>query len=236
MTVKMKYPLVSVIIPTYNCDRYLAAAIESVLAQNYQPLEIIVVDDGSDDETAKIVQSFGQSIQYVYQTNQGTAAARNHGISLAKGDFLAFLDADDLWLKNKTRLQMAAFANNPQADVVFGAVEQFYSSKSHKDLEHSADSLLSLQSGHIPSAMIIKRDSFFKVGQFETHWQLAEFPSWYMRAIELPLTIVNISDLVAKRRLHQNNKGIRQSKHKHEYIQILKQSLDRRRQKKLEEA
>ncbi len=222
-------PLVSVIIPVYNCDRYLAEAIESVLAQTYQPIEIIVVDDGSTDNTAEVAKSFGAAVQYCFQVNSGSAAARNQGIELAKGDFFAFLDADDLWVEDKLTRQMAAFANNPNLDIVFGQVQQFISPELPDHLKEKLHCPPELMPGHIPSALLVKRESFFRVGLFETQWKLAEFASWQVRATELKLQTIMLPDLVAKRRLHETNKGIQQRQYQTEYIRILKASLDRRR-------
>ena len=101
-------PLVSAIIPVYNCERYLAEAIESVLAQTYRPIGIIVVDDGSTDGSADVAKSFTDpQVRYFYQPNSGQGAARNQGTNLARGSFFTFLDADDLWTDNKLELQLA---------------------------------------------------------------------------------------------------------------------------------
>ncbi|MBD2627212.1 glycosyltransferase family 2 protein [Trichormus variabilis] len=224
-------PLISVIIPVYNCEKYLAEAIESVLAQTYQPLEIIVIDDGSTDTSAEIAKGFGSVVQYCCQANSGTAAARNRGIELAKGDFFAFLDADDFWVEDKLTRQMAAFINNPNLDVVFGQVEQFISPELANNLKAKLHVPNQLMPGHIPSALLIKRESFFQVGLFETSWKLAEFASWQVRLTELGLQTMMLPDLVAKRRIHEANKGIQKKQYQTEYIQILKASLDRRRAK-----
>ncbi|MTJ10250.1 MULTISPECIES: glycosyltransferase family A protein [unclassified Anabaena] len=223
--------LISVIIPVYNCEKYLAQAIESVLAQTYQPLEIIVIDDGSTDASAEIAKGFGSVVQYCCQVNSGTAAARNRGLELAKGDYFAFLDADDLWVEDKLTRQMAAFINNPNLDVVFGQVEQFISPELADNLKAKLYVPDKLMPGHIPSALLIKRESFFRVGLFETHWKLAEFASWQVRLTEIGLQTMMLPDLVAKRRLHETNKGIQKKQYQTEYIQILKASLDRRRTK-----
>lgn len=224
-------PLISVIIPTYNSEKYLPEAIESVLAQTYEPLEIIVIDDGSTDNTSEAIKRFGSSIQYHCQVNSGSAAARNLGIELAKGDFFAFLDADDLWVEDKMTRQIKAFENNPELDIVFGLVQQFHS----PDLEESMKAKIycpsELVPGHIPSALLIKRDAFFRVGLFETDWKLAEFASWYVRIAEVGLQTITLPHLVAKRRLHKANKGVKDRKFQGEYLHILKASLDRRRSK-----
>lgn len=101
-------PLVSVVIPACNSERYIADAIDSVLQQDYSALEIWVVDDGSEDNTRDIVRSYGDKVHLVTQQNKGSGAARNLGIQHAHGKYIAFLDADDVWHKNKTSLQLDA--------------------------------------------------------------------------------------------------------------------------------
>ena len=113
--------LVSVVIATYNCRRYLGQAIESVLAQTYTDLELHVVDDGSTDGTAEEVARYlgDPRVRYHSQTNMGQTAAKNHGIRKSRGEFIAFCDADDLWLPDKLALQITAFADNPRLGVVY---------------------------------------------------------------------------------------------------------------------
>ena len=103
-------PLVSCIIPVFNGERYVAEAIISVLRQSHQELEILVIDDGSSDRTPEIVQSFGPPVHYDRQENAGGPAARNRGLGLMRGEFVAFLDADDRWDGDKLACQLARFA------------------------------------------------------------------------------------------------------------------------------
>ena len=117
--------LVSVIIPVRNGEAYLGAAIESVLAQTIPPLETIVVDDSSTDGSARVARSFGERVRYTSQPRGGSAAARNRGIQLARGNFFGFLDADDVWLPEKLAIQTAAFAADPELDLAFGLVVEF---------------------------------------------------------------------------------------------------------------
>ena len=111
-------PRVSVIIPVYNCDRYINQAIESIFAQTYQSYEIIVIDDGSTDNTRKTMEPYMEMIHYVYQQNQGVSAARNHGINLARGELIAFLDADDFFLPDKLTDQVRIFDTQPNLGIV----------------------------------------------------------------------------------------------------------------------
>ena len=109
--------LVSCVIPVYNGARYLAESIESVLAQEYRPLEVIVVDDGSTDGTGAVLDAFGDRIRSFRQENGGPSVARNRGMEMSRGEFIAFLDADDLWVPDKLRLQLDAMEARPYLDL-----------------------------------------------------------------------------------------------------------------------
>ena len=112
-------PLVSVIIPTYNNAAYLVESVESVLNQSYRNIELIVVDDGSTDNTQAVLAGFGDRLRYVRKANGGPSSARNLGIQMARGQLIAFQDADDLWLPEKLALQVAYFHLHPEVGVVF---------------------------------------------------------------------------------------------------------------------
>ena len=225
-------PYVSVIIPVFNGAKYLRQAIESALAQTYEAIEVVVIDDGSTDGTGEMVKRSFSSVRYCFQENAGTGAARNRGIAMAQGSFFAFLDADDIWLKDKLTIQMASFHNNPETEIVFGHVKQFHSpelDETTKSKIHCPDEVMP---GFLPCTMLIKRDSFFHVGLFETSWQVGQDVSWIMRAKEQGLPMIMLPDLVYKRRLHKNNKGITQRHFIKDRVRILKASIDRRRKMK----
>ncbi|MBI3650622.1 MAG: glycosyltransferase family 2 protein [Acidobacteria bacterium] len=112
-------PLVSVIMPTYNNALYIGAALDSVLQQTFQDFEIIVIDDGSTDNTAEVLQPYRDAIRYLKKANGGPSSARNLGIALAQGEFIAFHDSDDTWVADKLALQLDHFAQNPEVGVVF---------------------------------------------------------------------------------------------------------------------
>jgi glycosyltransferase involved in cell wall biosynthesis len=114
-------PLVSVVIPSYNAARYVGAAIESVLAQTAADLEVVVVDDGSSDDTERIVRGYGPKVRYLRQQNAGVAAARNHGLAESRGRLVGFLDADDTWLPRKLERQTAALAARPELRACYSA-------------------------------------------------------------------------------------------------------------------
>ncbi len=111
-------PIVSVIIPTFNTEQYIAEAIESVLNQSYQDYEVIVVDDGSTDDTPSVLDAYLDRIRYFYKQNGGPASARNLGIRHAQGEYIAFLDADDLWFPHKLETQLKVFEDSPGIGLV----------------------------------------------------------------------------------------------------------------------
>jgi glycosyltransferase involved in cell wall biosynthesis len=229
-------PLVSVIIPVYNCEKYLAEAIESVLAQAHRPIEIIVVDDGSSDRSAEVARSFPEIIRYYYQRNSGSGVARNTGVQKAQGSLLAFLDADDLWVKERLSLQMPTLEADPAPDMVFGHVSQFFS----PDLDQAMRKKVACPDGKMPGyhvgTLLIRRETFLHVGLFNPALQCGEFLDWSFRAKERGLKELLLPDVLMKRRIHASNMGIVKSNTRTDnshadYIKVLKASLDRRRKK-----
>jgi len=164
---------VSVIIPTYNRGWIIRAAIDSVLAQTYRDFELIVVDDGSTDETAKILQSYGPEVKVIRQANAGVSAARNAGIRSAEGALIAFLDSDDRWLPEKLRVQVDFFAFRPEA--VICQTEEIWIRNGKRV---NPKKVHKKPSGHIfkaslalclvsPSAVMLRRELFDEVGGFD---------------------------------------------------------------------
>lgn len=224
----MSEGLISVIIPAYNAERYAAEAIESAFAQGQQPLELIVVDDGSTDGTAQVVAGFAAA-RYVFQPNAGIGPARNAGIALAQGEFLAFLDADDIWAPDKLEWQLAALRAEPGLDMVFGFALQFPSPELAEEIERTIRYVKEPSPAYFAGTMLIRRASFERAGPFPTHLQVGEFVDWYLRAIDLGLTSAMHSRVALRRRLHDSNQGIRKRDAQLDYVRIVKAALDRRR-------
>ncbi len=222
--------LISVIIPVYNSERYVGEAIESVLGQKHKNIEIITVNDGSTDGSEKILRSY-PNVKYLYQSRKGVSAARNVGIKLSSGEFIAFLDADDLWTKEKLQIQKSIFINDPDLDIIFGHVEQFFSPELADSLRSKINMITGAMAGYIPGAMLIRRTSFLKAGFFNEGVRLGEFIDWYMRAVDIGLKSFLAPEIVLKRRIHDENTGIRDRDFRRDYLRVLKTSLDRRRNK-----
>jgi glycosyltransferase involved in cell wall biosynthesis len=221
-------PLISVIIPVYNGEAYLAEAVHSILAQGYEPLEIIVVDDGSTDGSAAIAHAFGQKIQYVYQANQGPAAARNRGLELAQGSVIGFLDADDLWPEGKLSKQLALWQEEPVRAMVMGYVQLLTSTQESSGrllFQPSAAPYLSPQVG----AMLCKRTLFDEIGSFDTSMRYGEDLDWFMRVREQDVQIGISQEVCLLYRLHSNNITRGKSTAQRNIMAAFKRSLERRR-------
>jgi glycosyltransferase involved in cell wall biosynthesis len=224
----MGHPLISVIIPAYNAERFLAETLESVLAQDYAPFEVIVVNDGSTDRTAAVAAGFGGRVRAVYQPNGGLAAARNLGLRAARGELIGFCDADDCWTADKLRIQSALLREHPEVEVVVGHLRftrpgrvlggrvQFVPF----DGPQAATSF---------GTSLFRRSAFEKVGPPDEATAGADDIDWFLRAREAGVSILFHREVVYFYRRHENNMSNRVGENFSEILKTLKQSLDRRR-------
>lgn len=219
---------ISVIIPIYNDALYINEAINSVLSQGIQNLEVILIDDGSTDDFEDKVNEFNDSrIRLIKQANSGAAEARNNGIRHAGGEFVAFLDADDVWTPHKLKLQLDILINRKDVNMVFGQVKEFYdiSIDGCRDLQKKEKTFV----GYSPIAILISKKNFQLVGEFQSKWKVAEFIDWYDRAKHLGLKEIVLSDIIAFRRIHTGNIDRLLRPDAKQYVAVLKEALDRRR-------
>lgn len=229
MSLHLEQPLVSVIVPLYNGAAHIQDALHSVVSQTYGEMEVIVVDDGSQDGGAEAARRVGDArIRFLYQINGGTASARNAGVRASTGRYLAFLDQDDLWLPNKLALQMGAFMRDGSLELLLGHVWQCAAPDGRlaaEALQHTGRRLR----GYLPSVAVVTRAAFDRVGPFfETH-TLTESFDWFVRARERQLKQLMLDEIVAVRRVHGANKGLMQRHARREYAFVIKAALDRRR-------
>lgn len=221
-------PLVSVIIPFLNRERYLGEAIDSILADTHRPIQIIAVDNGSTDRSAAIVQAYPE-VDYLQQPERGIARALNTGLAAVEGEYIAFLDSDDLWCGDKLTSQLEALQQAPELDLVFGHLTQFICPlvKVAEDYTLPTKAL----KGMVRGTLLARNEAFDRVGGFDTSLRAGEFIDWFIRAIEAGLNHVVQPDVYLKRRVHDTNFGIEERDSQRDFLRILKASLDRRRQK-----
>ena len=221
-------PLVSVIIPVYNGARFLRAALESVFAQTYRPIEVIVVDDGSVDDSAAIAQSFAE-VHHLHQSNQGVAAARNNGIEAASGEFYAFLDQDDLWTPEKLERQVDYLLSHPELGYTLTQQQFFLEPGTSLPAWFRKDLLASVHTGWVLGTLVVRRNVFEQVGSFATGYSAANDSDWFFRAkaAEIPMAVV--PELLLLKRIHEANDSGRAREILSELLKVVKTSLDRQR-------
>ena len=209
----MRDPKVSVIIPNYNYSQYLGEAIDSVLAQTVTDIEIIVVDDGSTDGSKELLDSFGDRIRTVFQKNQGVSAARNHGVCISRGEFVAFLDADDLWLPGKIERQLALFADDAELGLAHVGVVDIDGS-GNEILERTdgrngwiSDELLRFEGPVVlggGSGLVMPRRVFEETGGFDTRLSTsADWDLFYQ--VSLRYRVGFVPEVLLKYRIHTSN-------------------------------
>ena len=217
---------VSVIIPAHNAEPFLEETIESVLGQSWPAAEIIVVNDGSSDDTAGVAARFGSRITYFEQANAGASVARNRGVEESQGSHLAFLDADDLWTADKLEVQLNALAEDRDLDVVFAHMIEFDERTRSSDGQPARSVPRPAQHA---SAMLVRRASFLRVGPFQPGLKIAEWFDWCLRAKELGLRDRILPHVLLHRRIHGHNSGLIQVAERQNLARVVKESLDRRR-------
>jgi glycosyltransferase involved in cell wall biosynthesis len=219
---------ISVVIPVYNTERYVAEAIDSVLSQTRAPDEVIVVDDGSTDRTPAILESFASRIIVLRQEHCGPATTLNTGLARVTGDHLAFHDADDIWLPGKLKLQCDLLSTAPEIEAVFGMVRQFISPDWDDRARHGE--LTQDFVGTVRPAMLIRRGAFERIGGFDPSLRVIDFVDWYGRAQVQGLKTHVLPDVLMLRRLHATNTGrIHGDAQRQENMIALKRMLDMRR-------
>lgn len=220
--------VVSVVIPAFNAERYLAAAVESVLAQTYPASEIIIVDDGSTDRTAGIAEQFGGPVISHRRAHSGIAATRNFGVRVAGGSWLAFLDADDLWVREKLERQITAARQTAALEIIFGGTEQFVSPELDSEAQARLTAPVAVSAAPHAGTMLARREVFARVGPFDEALKIGEFIDWFARAGDLGLQITTLPEIILHRRRHLTNTTLKNSLT--DLAMVMKRVLDRRRQ------
>jgi glycosyltransferase involved in cell wall biosynthesis len=213
----MSYPTISVITPCYNGAMYLRQTIESVLAQTYPPLEMIVVDDGSTDDSAAIAESFGPPVRVIRQTNQGVSAARNRGIAEARGDYLHFLDADDLLHVHAYSRAVDAIRAHPGSVVVFGCARFVHDPGTHGQMILPEDNtwfprIISTNLA-IPSQILLAAELVHKCGGFYRVFYTEDWDLLCQVALHQPL-LVTVPFIGCFYRVHAHSQTYRVRKHR----------------------
>ena len=227
-------PLVTVIVPVYNGAHFLGDAIGNILGQAYPSIEIIVVDDGSTDDIDTAVASLASDVRFFKQDNAGVAAARNRGIRDASGEFIAFLDVDDLWPEGNLRILVEFLRTHPELDVVhgYGQLMEYAAATGRYEYVGNPKESFPFYIG----ATLFRRGAFEKVGLFDTELRFAEDTDWFNRAIEAGIALERLAQVTLLVRRHGENLTRGKSLVELNTLRVFKKALDRKRQGTIEDA
>jgi glycosyltransferase involved in cell wall biosynthesis len=223
----MREPLVSVVVPVYRGQRFLAAALDSVDAQTYRHVELIVVDDGSDDASAEIADAHAGA-RVLREPHRGVSAARNAGIAVAQGELVAFLDADDEWMPQKLERQIALMCARPEVAIVHTYVMTFFAPGTPLPPWLPADWRTVAQPRYCPSNWLVRRDAFAQIGLFDESFTTAEEYDWLARARKAGLESAMLEDALVRWRLHEANVSHQQAEIRRGIMRMLRSNITRR--------
>jgi glycosyltransferase involved in cell wall biosynthesis len=219
--------LISVVIPAFNAEAFLAEGIESVLAQDHACIEVIVVDDGSTDRTAAVASSY--PVTCLRQANGGLAAARNAGVAAARGSFVSFLDADDLWRPSKLSTEIAHLQSHPELDYVLVRMQRSLLPGAPWPPGTPASWFTEPQPGTLASAGLLRRAVLDRIGPFNTRFRLGPDTDWQARAADAGTRWELLPDVLVQYRIHGNNISYDNQAMKHEMFELLRASIARKR-------
>ncbi len=224
----MTAPLISIVIPAFNAAPFLAGTLASVFAQDHRPIEVILVDDGSSDDTLARAKAWLPPLRIHHQVNAGPSAARNRGIAMAAGGYLAFIDADDLWLAGRLTRQLALLERHPALDMVLGLVQLDYrAGKAETAARFRSDqpaiALFSFGAG------LFRRHVFEHVGLLSEDLRNTEDADWFMRAREAGATWLLEDQAALIYRRHGANMTERLPLAKSEVFRVLARAAARKR-------
>jgi glycosyltransferase involved in cell wall biosynthesis len=207
MTAAKPLPSVSVILAVKNGADYLAAALETVLAQTHPPLEVLVIDDESEDETRAIAEGFAAAgVRFIANFPPlGIAGSRNLGVTLARGELLAFTSHDDLWDREKLRVQSEFLRDHPEVAFCIAHVRCFVEQGKEAPRGFPMERIGVPVPGYLIETLVARRSAFELVGPFDTTLKQADDTDWYARAQDLRVTHAVLPDCLVQKRLHTTN-------------------------------
>ncbi|MEP7270435.1 MAG: glycosyltransferase [Acidobacteriota bacterium] len=224
----MSQPLVSVIVAVRNGDRFLTAALESIIDQVYSPLEIVVIDGESKDATSKIAKSF-KSVRYLRQMRRGIADAYNMGISEARGELISFLSHDDLWVRSKLAVQVSHLANHPDVEYVTGKARFFLEPGYAAPKGFRPELFEGEHIAHIMETLLARRTLFERIGGFDATLPFGEDVDWFARARDEDVPMAVIPDVLVHKRIHDQNSSMDAHTGGALLLKLMKRSIERKK-------
>lgn len=225
-------PGVSIVIPVFNGERFLAQAIESILQQHWSPLEIIVVDDGSTDRSAEIAEGYRGTVKCIRQSHAGLPATRNVGFASAEHSYLLPFDSDDLMCSDAIATRMDYLKKHPECEILVGYFKSFGDFDSDECETEKYVVPEDPQKGHVAGTSLIHRSVFDRIGGFNERLQTISDLEWFVRCQEAGINIQEIEDVLMRRRIHGRNHSLSGDQHSSAVqLRMLKSFLDRKRER-----
>jgi glycosyltransferase involved in cell wall biosynthesis len=219
---------ISVIVPVHNRQHLIGDALASIVAQGCAPIEIVVVDDGSTDDTAEVVRRFGGGVKYLHQEHAGVAVARNRGLAESVGEWVAFLDSDDIWLEGALSSAARHLRRRPEVGLVHGRTEivRLPDAAGHRPRFREGD-----RPEHRPllGSMLVRRSCFDRVGTFDPRLKRSEDLDWLARATEAGIQAAAIDEVWLRYRVHATNITNDIGATTSSMVETVKRRLDRKR-------
>ncbi len=222
---------VSCIVPTYNSARYLTEALDSIVAQSYRPIEIIVADDGSADATLNIARGYGHPLRVVTQTTAGPAATRNLGLKHADTEYVAFLDADDLWVPDKLAIQAAHLERHPSFKLCISYAQMFWSDpRDPEAIRYRDEPRAGAVPGYATTTLMVRRSVFDQVGMFDSRYWFSDAVEWFVRVRHAGFDIAVLPQVLTLHRMHECNlTRRRRDASRDEFLALACESIRRKR-------
>ncbi len=228
----MKQPLVSIIVPVKNSERFLRETLDTIRAQTYSHYEVIVVDGYSTDASVEIALGYA-TVRIIEQQSQGFAGAWNEGIAASQGEIVAFLDSDDLWAPRKLALHVDYMANHPEVQFTLALARFFLAEGAILPPEFDRPGLLETDhAGYFPGSLVARRALFAEVGNFDEQLQIASDVEWFARVKDRGIPMAILPEVLFFKRLHQDNlshSALAKAAWPREVVAVMKASLDRQR-------
>lgn len=221
-------PIVSVILPVRDGERYLEEAIQSVLGQDLTEFELVIVDDGSTDSTPRIAASY-PTAHYLRLAPSGVSAARNAGVGASRAEYLAFLDADDVWHPAKLRSQIDVLRRHAEIGYVTCQAELFLQKGCDRPASLRPELFAAPQPALIPSALCVRRTVFDRVGPFDPRLTLSEDTDWFLRAKDAGIQHHLLPEVLVRKRVHPGSVSLRGTQGPSPLLSVIRDSIHRRR-------
>lgn len=221
-------PLVSVVVPVYQGAAFLERALDSVRAQTYRPIETIVIDDGSTDDSADLAGR-REDVRCIRQAHAGVSTARNTGVAAARGAFIAFLDADDEWRPDKLARQVALLQSEPDVAFCFTELRHILAPGIERPSWTRPEQFERVHVGYLPSSVVIRAEVLLRVGLFDAAREVGEDTDWFFRAKDLGLRSAVVPECLVLKYVHGANLSSRVGDSHRAIMDIVRRSLQSRR-------